>query len=65
MKASFPIFNVIEFKPILAQCSIFIPPENVLKLWFFWHIQGLLPTNCLSVFNHFFGVALKGLNSNI
>ena len=27
-------------------------------------IVGNLPTNCLSVFDHFMGLALKGLNEN-
>ena len=45
------------FDPLSAN-----PPNwsNTLKT-----IRRLLPTNCLGVFNHFVGLALKGLNTEI
>ena len=44
------------FNPLSAK---FIKWSNTLK-----QFVGKLPTNCLSVFDHFSGLALKGLRNN-
>ena len=44
------------FNPLNAN---FTKWSNTLK-----QFVGKLPTNCLSVFDHFVGLAFKGLNSN-
>ena len=46
--------SVFEIKPLSAN---FTKWSNTLK-----QFVGKLPTNCWSVFNHFVGLALKGLN---
>ena len=59
-------------------CSIAEFQELIFNLWFnalsanftkwsntFKQFVGKLPTNCLSVFDHFVGLALKGLTSEI
>ena len=60
------VFNIIKFKVYYLKRNIafnplsakFIKWSNTLK-----QIVGKLPTICLSVFDHFSGLALKGLNS--
>ena len=50
----FFVFNLVATLPFKRQ------PHKIVK-----HtqtIRRLLPTNCLSVFDHFLGLALKGLN---
>ena len=46
----------ITFNPLSANSTKW---SNTLK-----HFVGNLPTNCLSVFDHFVGLALKGLKKN-
>ena len=48
---------VIQINPLSAK---FIKWSNTLK-----QFVGKLPTNCLSVFDHFSGLALKGLTSGL
>ena len=48
------IIHKIPFKPLRANPAKW---SNTLK-----QFVGKLPTNCLSVFEHFVGLALKGLN---
>ena len=60
--ANISFFNIKEnimqnhINPLSAK---FIKWSNTLK-----QFVGKLPTNCLSVFDHFSGLALKGLNIN-
>ena len=49
-----PYSTKSDFNPLSAK---FIKWSNTLK-----QFVGKLPTNCLSVFGHFVGLALKGLN---
>ena len=52
-----PFTFVLPFNPLSAN---FTKWSNTLK-----QFVGKLPTNCLSVFDHFVGLALKGLTWNI
>ena len=47
--------NIQNLNPLSAK---FIKWSNILK-----QFVGKLPANCLSVFDHFSGLALKGLNT--
>ena len=50
-------FNYVSYEDVLNALSAnFTKWSNTLKQFF-----GKLPTNCLSVFDHFVGLALKGL----
>ena len=50
-------FNYVSYEDVLNALSAnFTKWSNTLK-----QFVGKLPTNCLSVFNHFVGLALKGL----
>ena len=49
--------KTVEVNPLSAK---FIKWSNTLK-----QFVGNLPTNCLSVFDHFMNLALKGLKSNL
>ena len=46
---------VLEYSPLIANITKW---SNTLK-----QFVGKLPTNCLSVFDHFEGLALKGLKA--
>ena len=49
--------NVKGFNPLSANITKW---SNTLK-----QFVGILPTNCLSVFDHFLGLVLKGLKSEM
>ena len=67
MKVRPYLHSLIYFRSIKACLSIYGPLRPIITKWSntLKQFVGKLPTNCLSVFDHFVGLALKGLKVSL
>ena len=64
----FRYLSLISFISVYLFCAFTYKAYNIAYMFEIFHPQSnasltKLPTNCLNVFGHFVGVALKGLNA--